>query len=92
MAIKFGSSQLKNPTPSKINMWVRVYTVVAAIFLGWMATVNFFGPNTKDLLNGVIGLTLALCNGVAPMFGIELNSVNYVKAEDVTAIDTDNKN
>ena len=89
MAIKFGTAQVSNPTPSKINLWVRVYTVVAGIFLGWMTTTNLIGPNTQNNLSSIIGLTLALCNGLAPLFGVDVSGAKYVKAEDVTAMETE---
>jgi hypothetical protein len=85
--IKFGPNQLTNPTPSTVNLVVRVFTVSAGIFMGWMATANVMGPNTKDLLNSILGLLLALANGLAPLFGIDLSNTRYVKAEDVTAVD-----
>lgn len=92
MPIKFGTSQLNNPTPSKINLVVRVYTVVAGVFLGWMVTNNLIGPNTQNVISSIVGLSLALVNGLAPLFGLDLSGAKYVKAEDVTAIDTENKN
>lgn len=88
MPIKFGTSQVSNPTPSNINLWVRVYTVVAGIFLGWMTTTNLIGPHTQNALSSIIGLTLALCNGLAPLFGIEVTTGRRVPVEEVTAMDT----
>lgn len=85
--IKFGTGQLSNPTPSKINLWVRVFTVAAGVFMGWMATSNQMGPNTKDLLNSILGLFLALVNGIAPLFGVDITS-RSVPTDQVTAIDT----
>lgn len=91
MAIKFGVSQTANPTPSNINLWVRVYTVVAGIFLGWMTTTNLIGPHTQNALSSIIGLTLALCNGLAPLFGVDVSNNKYVKSEDVTAMEEPKK-
>lgn len=84
--IKFGTSQIGNPTPSKINLWVRVFTVVATTFMAWMATASVMGPNTKDILTQCIGLALALANGLAPLFGVEVQG--RVPSDRVTAIDT----
>lgn len=92
MAVKFGTNQVKNPTPSKINLWVRVYTVAAGIFLGWMPTTNLIGPITAGNLSGIIGLTLLMANGLAPLFGIDLNGGNKkVDVEDVTAMEVPEK-
>ena len=91
MAVKFGTSQVSNPTPSKINLWVRVFTVSAAIFMAWMATASVMGPNTKDIVNQILGLLLGLTNGLAPLFGIPINGNQKVDAEDVTAMEVPDK-
>lgn len=93
MAIKFGISQASNPTPSNINLWVRVFTVAAAIFMAWLATANVVGPNTKDLINQILGLLLTLTNGLAPLFGIQLTNgeSKKVSVEDVSAMDEPKK-
>lgn len=87
--VKFGTKQLSNPTPAKVNLWVRVFTVSGATFMAWMATASVMGPNTKDVVNQILGLMLGLANGLAPLFGVEINGKS-VPAEDVTAIDTNN--
>ena len=84
--VKFGADQINNPTPSNINFWVRLFTVVTAIFLGWISTANIVGPHTKDVLTQILGLALALSNGLAPLFGVEVSG--NVPAKDVTAVDT----
>jgi len=86
--VKFGTKQLSNPTPSKVNLWVRVFTVAGATFMAWMATASVMGPNTKDVVNQILGLLLGLANGLAPLFGVEINGQS-VPAEDVTAVDID---
>lgn len=84
--VKFGTKQVSNPTPASINLWVRVLTVILTTFLAWLATANFIGPNTKDILNGVCSLLLLLANGLAPLFGVQVSG-GSVKAEDVTAME-----
>lgn len=93
MAILFGTKQIKNPTPSNINLWVRVFTVAAAIFMAWMATASVIGPNSKDVINQILGLLLGLTNGLAPLFGIELSndSSKKVEVENVSAMDDPEK-
>lgn len=90
--VKFGTAQIDNPTPSSVNLWVRVFTVAAATFLAWMSTANIIGPNTKDIVTQVLGLLLLMTNGLAPLFGVQLSG--NVPAKDVSAIDTnkDEKN
>ena len=86
--VKFGTNQIDNPTPSAVNLWVRVFTVAAGIFLAWMSTANVMGENTKDIVGQILGLALLLANGLAPLFGIELSG--RIPAKDVTAVDTTN--
>lgn len=88
--IKFGVQEISNPTPSKINLWVRVFTVVAGIFMGWMSTNNLIGPISQGYIASILGLLLALVNGLAPLFGVQINS-GSVETKDVTAMETDKK-
>lgn len=85
--VKFGTSQVNNPTPSGINLWVRVFTVVSGAFITWMAMTNLMGPNTKVEVAGVIGTITTIINGLAPFFGVDIQS-RSVPTDKVTAIDT----
>jgi len=85
MAILFGTKQISRPTPASINTAVRVFTIAAGIFLAWMSTSNLMGPQTKDVLNQILGLALGLVNGLAPLFGVDLKG-QPVSLENVTAI------
>lgn len=89
--VKFGVKSISKPTPSSINLWVRVYTVTAGIFLAWMITTNLIGPNTQNVISSIIGLTLGLVNGLAPLFGVQVSGKDVVDVEDVSAMDTDKK-
>lgn len=84
--VKFGTQQIDNPTPARLNLWVRVFTIAGGIFMAWMATASIMGPNAKDVVNQVLGLALGLANGLAPLFGVPVTG--KVDAEDVTAIDS----
>lgn len=85
--VKFGTGQISNPTPANINLWVRVFTVAAGVFMGWMATTNLMGPNTKDIINSILGLLIGLVNGLAPLFGVDITTKS-VPTDKVTAIET----
>lgn len=85
--IKFGTAQINKPTPANINMCVRVFTISGAIFLAWSSTTTVIGPNTKDIINQILGLFLGLANGLAPLFGVDVKA-SSVPTEDVTAVDT----
>lgn len=85
MTMKFGRRQLSNPTPASINFWVRVYTIVAGAFIGWMQTAPYIGIKTQAMLSSIIGLTLGIANGLAPLFGTEVPA--NVPAKEVTAVE-----
>lgn len=85
--VKFGTQQINNPTPANLNLWVRVFTISASAFMAWMATASIMGPNTKDIINQVLGLALILCNGLAPLFGVQVSGGD-VPVKDVAAIET----
>lgn len=84
--VKFGFKQIINPTPAAINRAVRAATVVIATFMAWMATASVMGPHIKDILTQILGLILALINGLAPLFGVPLEG-NPVPAADVAAVE-----
>ncbi len=85
--VKFGTKQIGKPTPANVNLWVRVFTVAGAIFMAWMATASVMGPHTKDIINQILGLLLGLANGLAPLFGVEIQS-KTVPTDQVTSIET----
>ena len=86
--VKFGTSQLGNPTPSKVNLYVRVFTVVAGVFMGWMSTNNIIGPITQSYIGSILGLLIGIINAVAPFFGINVSEPT-VPTEQVTSMDSE---
>lgn len=89
--MKFGLGQVRKPTPSKVNMLVKVYMGVAGAFLGWMQTNNFIRPHTQNVVSSLIGLSLLVVPLIAPLFGVDIDDVKSVPAGKVTAMDTDEK-
>jgi hypothetical protein len=89
--IKFGTRQVKNPTPASIERAVKIFNVAASLFIAWMPTNNIIGHNAQDIITPILGLLIGMINGVAPLFGIETGS-RTVKMEDVTSMETPNKN
>lgn len=86
--VSFGLDQVSNPTPSKLNLWVRVFTIVSGIFLGWMQTNSLIPAHAQNTIGSILGLLLAISNGLAPLFGVEITS-NKVPVAKVTAMDAD---
>ena len=83
--IKFGANQINNPTPKGINLIVRIFTIAAGIFLGFLQTSNLIPAATATIISSILGLLLALVNGIAPLFGVETTQTVIAK-EDVAAM------
>ena len=71
MAMKFGASQLKHPTPSSVGNIIQVFTVVAACVLAWIGTASFIPANTSSVMQSILGLLIGIANGVKPFFGVK---------------------
>ena len=84
--VRFGRSQLKNPTPSKLAAGIQVFTVVAAIVLSWIGTANFIPANTSSILQSILGLLIGIANGIKPFFGVETSQKN-VPIDQVTEME-----
>lgn len=86
-SVKFGRKQINNPTPASLNFWVRVITVVVTTVIGWLTTTSdIFSPETLKIIIGVLSLILALCNGLAPLFGVQVEK-EEIPVKDVTAVE-----
>lgn len=83
---KFGMGQLKNPTPANVGRIVTILSVVLGVFIGWSSSTNIIPHPADDYVNGILGLLLALCNALKPLFGIEVSGPS-VKTKDVTEMD-----
>jgi len=83
--IKFGRGQLKQPTPSGVNFWVRVFSIIASVVMVWLPNQVLLHPATRDALASILALTTGIANAIAPLFGVPVTG--KVDAEDVSAID-----
>ena len=83
----FGFDQIKNPTPAIVNRRVRVATVVISVSLAWISTFSLMGPHKKEVISSILGLVLALINGLAPLYGVDVESKS-VPTQDVASIET----
>lgn len=87
--VTFGTGSIGKPTPSGINLWVRVATITIGIFLLWMpsAPSGWFSSATQDGITSLLGLITLMINGLAPLFGIDVPTSGKVPAEEVSAMD-----
>jgi Mg2+/citrate symporter len=84
-SIKFGAKQINNPTPRGVILAVRIFTIAAGIFLGWMQTTTFIDKSAQAVISSVLGLALALVNGIAPLFGVDTTQT-VIPKKDVAAM------
>lgn len=86
--VKFGASQLKNPTPSRWGNAVKVFTVLASTLLAWVGTADFIPLKTSGVVQSILGLLIAISNGLLPFLGVETTQTN-VPIEDVASMKAD---
>ncbi len=67
----FGRKQLKNPTPANISSIIAVFTVIASVVLSWVGTANFIPSKPSMMIQSILGLLIAVANGLKPFFGVE---------------------
>lgn len=87
MAVKFGLGQMNNPTPAGLNLWVKVATITMGVILLWLPTATFIGANTREITGSILGLLIAVSNGIAPLFGIQVAPNEKIPVADVTAME-----
>lgn len=88
--VKFGRSQLKNPTPASWSAGINVATVVLSTFIAWVGTANFIGAHTSSIIQSICGLLVGLGNGLKPFLGVETGQ-QEVPIEKVTAMEVGDK-
>ncbi len=90
MAVKFGRSQLKNPTPTIVGNIVQVTNIVASSVIVWITTVTFINAKWSSIIQGIFGLILLITNGLKPLFGVP-NDGKDVSMDNVTEMEDSKK-
>jgi hypothetical protein len=88
--VKFGKSQLGNPTPSKWSDGIQVFTVLASAILAWVGTASFIPIHMSGIIQSILGLLIAIANGLKPFLGVE-TTASEVPIEKVTAMEVEDK-
>lgn len=86
MAAKFGLSQIKNPTPSRLGTAIQIVNVMASSIIVWVGTTNFISAYWSGVTQSILGLIVLISNSLKPFFGVE-TSKETVAIEDVTSMD-----
>ena len=68
--ISFGTKQFNKPTPNGLSNAIQIYTVIASVVLAWMGTANFIPVHSSSVIQSILGLTIAVANGLKPFFGV----------------------
>jgi hypothetical protein len=76
MGVEFGRKQLKKPTPQIVADIIAVFTVVGSILLAWVGTVEFIPAKPSTVIQSILGLLVAIANGIKPFFGVRTNQTN----------------
>jgi hypothetical protein len=85
--VTFGVPSINKPTPSSINLWVRVITVTIGVFLAWMLTNDIIPADLQKTIGAILGGILTLINSLAPLFGINVSPDQKVEVSEVKAMD-----
>lgn len=88
--VKFGVSQIPNPTPARLERRVKIFIGVSGLILAWMPTNNIIPHNVQDIITPIINLSNSIMLFMLPYFGVEIER-KTVPVEDVKVIETDNK-
>lgn len=89
--IKFGTSQLSNPTPSKVSMGINIFIAVGGVIIGWIGTADFITSYNAKVTQSIIGLAVSLAVVLKPFFGVE-TSLKNVPIDDVKEMESTPKN
>lgn len=84
---KFGIGQISNPTPSWVNISLKVFSIVTGAIGGWLLGTTVITPTAKAELLGILTTVNGLLHGIAPLFGVDIDA-KTVNIDKVTAVDT----
>ncbi len=90
MAVKFGRSQLKNPTPTIVGDIVQVTNIIASSVIVWITTATFISAKWSSIIQGIFGLILLITNGLKPLFGVP-NDGGKIDIDKVTEMEEPKK-
>jgi hypothetical protein len=87
--VKFGTGQLGNPTPAKLERNVKIFIGVCGLILAWMPTNNIVPKNVQDIITPIANLINSILIFMLPYFGVQVDR-KTVPVEDVKVMETKN--
>lgn len=87
MTIRFGKSQLSNPTPAHISRRIDITTAIAAGVSTWVSSASYIGPKSSSIITSLLGLVIIIAQILKPFYGVE-HLPTKIPADDVTTVET----
>lgn len=88
--IKFGSKQLKNPTPHNVSMLFDFLAGACGIIAGFVTTAAFIGHTVSDVISSVLtALVIPLLLLAKRFFGVPQQD-EQIPVENVNEVETKN--
>lgn len=89
--VKFGSKQLRNPTPHKIGILMDFLSGVLSVVSAFFTTASFIDHDVSDIVTGIVsGLLIPILLLAKRFFGVP-QTEDEVPVEDVTEVETKSK-
>ncbi len=89
--IKFGSRQLKNPTPHNVSMLLDFIAGVLGIISGYVTTAAFISRDVSDVISSVISALLIPLILLAKRFFGVTEAPDEVSVDKVSEMETKEK-
>ncbi len=91
-SVKFGSQQLRNPTPHHISMLFDFLAGACGIISGFVTTAAFISHNVSDVVSSILtALVIPMLLLSKRFFGVE-TPAGPIPKEDVIEMDTKKDN
>lgn len=84
--VKFGTKQLKNPTPANHARVIDITSAVAGGLISWMTTATYIPNNVSNIISSLLGLIIVMSQILKPFFGVQMRQ-DEVPVEDVVEVE-----
>jgi len=74
--IKFGKSQLTNPTPDKVANAINIVSAISGVLVTWVSTAPFISNDISNVISSILGLVIALSLALKPFFGVHTDTTD----------------
>lgn len=85
--VKFGTSQVGNPTPASLERKAKIFIGVSGLILAWMPTNNLVPLHIQEIITPVTNLFNSVIIFLLPYFGVQVDR-KTVPVDDVASMET----